>query len=595
MTENIQIYKDRIFKAFLNGARAVIRQENKLNEINVFPVKDADTGSNLRSLMDSIISTAKVEATLKETLESISNAALIGSKGNSGLIFSQFFYGLSKDIEVDYLDQQILKEQIKKGYEFAYEAINMPVEGTMITLMRNWYNLLSQDTEQSISFESYLMQTNLELQKSLNETKNILPILRKYNVVDAGALAFTTFVDGFIRSITDDNFIVEVTETKQLDLDTYHHFDEHDQNNINHRYCTEILIKTPLEKDSLKRLLDHHGDSLVIGKSSEFYKIHIHTNEPDKVLEYVSKYASIVDSKVDDMKNQYMLNHAQKHNVCILTDSISDIHSTLIDEFQIQVFPVSINVDGTIYFDKKSIRNQRILELIQSSESFPRSASPSIISVIKQLEFLKKVYQKILVITVSSQMSSIYNVFKNAISKLKDEDIVLIDSKQNSVSEGLIALHAAKMAAANKDFAEIVKSTKRIVDNSNILVKVQSLDNMIRSGRISRGLGFIAKMLNLKPIVSIDTKGEGIVLSKAFGRKNSLKKILNHIKKINRKEGIVAYAISYVDDRKEAERLKASLVRILGFLPKYVTESSSVIAMNAGKSAVAVGYIKGSS
>src|SRR5690606_10572910 len=417
---SIQIYKDKFFNAIINGAKAVILKEKQLNEINVFPVKDADTGSNLRSLMDSILQRAEMKATLKETLESISNAALIGSKGNSGLIFSQFMYGLSKDIETDFVDQKVLRDQMKKGYEFAYSAIDMPVEGTMITLMRNWFNLLSEETNET-SFEEYLMKRNLELQKTLESTKSLLPILKKNNVVDSGALAFTMFVDGFVRSIADENFVIDVKETENLSLDEHNHNEE--ETDINFRYCTEILIKTPLEKESLKQLLNHHGDSLVIGESSEFYKIHIHTNEPYKVFEYVSKYATIVDSKVDDMKNQNAINHHRKYDIAILTDSISDINQKLIDELQIQVFPVSINVDGTIYFDKKSIKNPRMLELIENGESFPRSASPSTISVFKQLELLKKLYKNILVVTVSSKMSSTNQVFKNAIAEMKDDSI----------------------------------------------------------------------------------------------------------------------------------------------------------------------------
>lgn len=586
----VQLYKDDIFRAFVNAAKLVISKEKQLNDINVFPVKDADTGSNLRSLMDSILTRTQVKDTLKETLESISDAALIGSKGNSGLIFSQFIFGLSKDIQTDFIDKSILIEQIKKGYELAYEAIDMPVEGTIITLMRNWYNLLSQESS-GLSFEEYLIISNIELQKTLEQTKTLLPILKRNNVVDAGALAFTTFVDGFVRSITDENYVVEIEESESLRLDAHDLEHQHDETNINFRFCTEILIKSKLEKDSLKQLLDHHGDSLVIGKSSEFYKIHIHTNEPDKVFEYISKFATIVDSKVDDMKNQNMINHHRKHEIAILTDSISDIHQKLIDEHQIQVFPVSINVDGTIYFDKKSIRNPRMLELIQSGETFPRSSSPSTIIVVKQLELLKKLYKNILVVTVSSKMSSTYNVFINAVKELNTDDIRVIDSKQNSVGEGLVTLHAAKMIAKGYSFEEVYKSTLESVKSSNILVSVKSLDNMVRSGRVSKGLGIISKVLNLKPIVSINHEGEGVVLAKAFGRKASFNKIINHMKKVHHKVGIKSYAISYVDNLQEAEKFKASLARVLGFLPEYVTESSTVIAMNAGKDAVAVGYI----
>src|SRR5690606_8682964 len=205
----------------------------------------------------------------------------------------------------------------------------------------------------------------------------------------------------------------------------------------------------------------------------------------------------------------------------------------------------------------------------------------------------KKHFKQILVVTVSSKMSSTYNVFKNAITNLKTEDIKLIDSKQNSVGEGLVTLHAAKMISEGYSFIDVYESTQEAVKSANILVSVKTLDNMVRSGRVSKGLGLIAKVLNLKPIVSIDETGEGIVLGKALGRKHSFNKILKHMKMVHKKEGIKSYALSYVDNLQEAEKFKASLIRVLGFIPEYVTESSAVIAMNAVKDAVAVGYIKG--
>jgi len=590
MIRGIQIFKDKLYKALLNGAKAVIKEEKHLNEINVFPVRDADTGSNLRSLMDSIVTRSQIKPTLKETLESISNAALIGSKGNSGLIFSQFIYGLSKDVNEEYIDKETLINQIKKGYEFAYDAIDIPVEGTMITLMRSWYNLLKHNEDENLSFEDYLLKTNEQLLVSLEQTKNQLPILKKHNVVDAGALAFTKFVDGFVHTMLDDDYIVDVVVLDKIDL--IEDIDEHDTHDIVYRYCTEILIKSSIEKESLKKILDKHGDSLVIGKSSEYYKIHIHTNEPDKVFEYISKYAKIVDSKVDDMKNQYMLKHSRKHDICILTDSIADIKSSIIDELQIQVLPVSLNVEDTIYFDKRSIKNTRLLELIEDSVVFPSSASPSVVGVKKQLEYLKNLYKHILVITVSSKMSSTHNVFKHAIEQMDSHDIALIDSKHNSVSEGLIVLQAARLIEENKSFSEIVRLTEVFSKQAHILVQVKSLDNMVKSGRIRRSLGIIAKILNLKPVVSIKD-GEGIVLTKTIGKRRSIQKMIKHLEKTHQTVGIKSYAICYVNNMREAEKFKSSLVRVLGFMPEYMTESSAVIAMNAGKDAFAVGYITG--
>ncbi len=593
MMQQVEIYKNTLFKAVLNGARAVINKEKTLNEINVFPVKDADTGSNLKSMMDSIIYKAKLESTLKDTLESISNAALLGSKGNSGLIFSQFMYGLSKDIDVEYFDFQGLKNQIRKGYEEAYQAIDKPVEGTMITLMRKFYHLLDQRDMSAYEFNVALLEINKALKLALEETKNQLSILKKNNVIDAGALAFSTFVDGFVKSLTDENYTVISEISDHIDLVSEDLLASHEHEMIHFRYCTEVLIETEMDKKEIKELLSGFGDSLVIGQSNKYYRIHMHTNEPDKMIENVSQNGMIIHSKVDDMKNQYMLKHERKYDIGLLTDSIADIDKALIDQYQIQVHPLLISADGNEYFDKKSINNKRILDLIDQSENFPKSAAPSSVAVMNQLNQLMKVYKMLIILTVSSKMSATYQVFKNAVKSLNNENIVLIDTKQNSVAEGLITYHTAKMIAQGLAFETIVKKTEEAVSNAKILVQVPTLDNMVKSGRISKRLGRIATKINLKPIVSINENGEGIVLNKVLGQKTSLNKILKHIKKVHKASSIKSYGITYVDDLQQAEYLKTKLVKILGFLPEYITQSSSVIAMSAGRSAVAVGYIKG--
>src|SRR5690554_7884063 len=137
-----RLNKELIYNGFLTGAKAVISNEEHLNLINVFPIKDNDTGSNLASLMNEILTKSTLEHTLKDTLNSISNAALIGSKGNSGLIFSQFFYGLSIEVTEDDLDLEKLVLSFENGYKYAYDSIDNPVEGIIITLMRKWVAIL---------------------------------------------------------------------------------------------------------------------------------------------------------------------------------------------------------------------------------------------------------------------------------------------------------------------------------------------------------------------------------------------------------------------------------------------------------------------
>ena len=589
MINNI-IYKNSLYNAIINGAKAVINQERYLNEINVFPVKDADTGSNMTSLMKSILARSKIEETLKDTLESISNAALIGSKGNSGIIFSQFIYGFTKDIKDEYIDDINLVKQLEKGYNHAYKAIDKPVEGTMITLMRSLYEILSIKKHTYNSFEDYLIKTNEALKTELNLTTNQLQILKKYNVVDAGALAFVIFIDGFINSVINKEEVKIENNNNEI-INNYDDLHNHDE--INYRYCTEVLIETKLSNEDLKSKINKFGDSLVVGSNEQFTKIHIHTSKPSLLIEEVSKYAKIVTTKVDDMMNQYNISKNKNNDICILTDSIADISKSIIDEMGIQVFPISINVDGTIYYDKTTIKNNQLLKLILKSETFPKTSSPNTLTVIEVLEYLKKYFKKIIVITVSSKMSSTYNVFKNAKAYLKTEKIEIIDSKLNSVSQGLLVLDAAKQIEQKVSFEDLVNNINRTINDTNILVRVKSLDNMVKGGRISKGLGRVGKLINLNPIVSIDNEGTGIVSSKVIGKKNSFNKIIKEFKKTYKKHGIRSYAITHVNNVKEAEKLKVALIKITNHKPEYVTEASSVIALNAGDGAVAVGFIKG--
>lgn len=586
-----KLSKNNIYDAIVTGAKDVIKIKDYLNEINVFPVKDGDTGTNMTNIMTSIIENAKIEETLKDTLKSISNAALIGSKGNSGLIFSQFIYGFTKDINLDYIDNFNLINQLEKGYYYAYQSIENPVEGTMITLMRSLYEIMNNEKDKHNSFEEYLIKVNEILKSQLKLTKNQLKILKKYDVVDAGALAFTIFIDGFISSVLNNEANNDFNiEEKTLKVDKVI---DHINNDIKYRYCTEVLLSTNIDIVTLKENLKQYGDSLVIGKSEEFIKVHIHTNNPDKIVEVLQKNNIIKTTKVDDMINQSILNNHEKSEICILTDSIADIDQKTIDHLNIQIFPINLNIADLIYYDKLTINNKQLIKLINENQQFPKTSSPSTISVIELLDNLKNHYKKIIIITVSSKMSSTYNVFNNAAKQFNNNEVTVIDSKLNSIAQGLLAINAANMVRENNSFEEVINTTNKLRDEIEILVRVKTLDNMVKGGRISKGLGVFARLIRLNPIISIDKDGNGIIKSKVIGKKNSFKKIIKTFKRAYKKYGVKTYAITHVNNLKEAEKLKTAIIKITNLKPEYITEASSVIALNAGNGAIAISYIKG--
>lgn len=589
MTEDIKLGKEHLYHAFIVGAKAVINEKNHLNEINVFPVRDGDTGSNLSSMMNSIIKRAKIGSSLKETLDSISNAALIGSRGNSGLIFSQFFYGFTKEFNEEYMDQNRLILQMKQGFLSAYESIEVPVEGTIITLMRKWFEFLKRDKKAEHTLYEHLITANNLLQEQLFVTMSELEVLKTYNVVDAGAKGFSLFIDGFVKGIVDPNIKVEITES---DYETFELSHEHTDDVITNRFCTEILIESSFHKEEIISQIHDLGDSIVVGESTKYRRIHLHTNTPELVIERLRHHGKIVETKVDDMKKQADVVNHRKHDICIVTDSIADLPKEYIEAHQIQIFPVSILVDDVIYYDKLTIKNEQLFNMIKDSNEYPKSAAPSMLSIQNLFSYLRTYYKEIVVVTVSSKMSATYNVFKKVIDTYNDQRIVLIDSRQNSVAQGLVVQSVVEMIESHKSLADIVKETEIIREKTKILVHVDTLDNMVRSGRIKKSLGKLAKVLRLKPVVSIDQHGEGIVLSKSLGLKNNIKKIIKMVKKAHEKYEIKNYAIVHVNNIKLAEYLKTKIVEITGFMPLYISDISTVVAMNSGLGSVAVGYVR---
>lgn len=228
-----------LYYSFLAGARKVFENQNHLNKINVFPVPDADTGTNFAPTMRSIIELVEPNPDLRVTANSLANAALVGARGNSGIIFAQFLYGFST--EVNKYPNLTIKEfasAIKESVKYAYQAITNPVEGTMITVIREWADYIYQIKDSFDDFTSLLESSLEKAREALEKTKLKLQALAKADVVDAGAKAFVVFLEGIIdffraglRVLLGSRKALKVEELTNI---------IHEE--ITFRYCTEALI-----------------------------------------------------------------------------------------------------------------------------------------------------------------------------------------------------------------------------------------------------------------------------------------------------------------------------------------------------------------
>jgi DegV family protein with EDD domain len=581
-----------LYNAFIIGARNVISEKNSLNKINVFPVPDGDTGTNLASLMNSIIEKSILKDTSLETMETIVDAAIEGARGNSGIIFASYINGFYESLKNDDLTIDEYIEMVTYAANQAYESINQPVEGTMITLMRAWATALNSLKDAGHSVIDLFSKAYDVLQVELKKTTEMLAVLKQNKVVDAGAKGFVHFIEGFIKSIKGEKVTAEFHDVPEI---TEHlHIDHLDESQF--RYCTEALLSSiDLDHKAIKAHLETLGDSLVVAGNKRRLRVHIHTDAPDQVFTYLASHGSIIEQKVDDMIRQFeMVNH-QKYKIALVTDSIADLPQSLVDQYQINQFALGLMINGTTYYDKLTITTESFYGLMDTLNVYPTSSQPNQRTLENFFSQLTTYYDKVLVLSVSSKMSGTYQAFVDAASKFKDKKIAVIDTIQNSGAQGLLVLKAAQAIDAGMEFDDIVAYIEKLKKETKILVSVKTLKYMVRSGRVGKTTGIIGKIVNLKPVISIDDQGEGIIFDKGLSIKTSNKKIYKHIQGILEFNEIEDYAIVHAkaDDRVASyEKIYTDLI---GKPPTYIMNISPIVAMNAGIGTVAIAYIKGKS
>lgn len=565
-----------LYHAFISGANQLINQKAMLNKINVFPVPDGDTGSNMAAMMQRIITDSIVDEHLGKTLESISSAAIAGSRGNSGIIFSEYLNGIYQGLkDADTADVKLFHKAVLNGIKMAYAAISNPIEGTILTVFRKAFKVDSHIED----FVTYFSTIKNQALIALEQTPKELEVLRLNKVVDAGAKGLTEFIEGV--NFYFENGIEMIEKKEKETLEEPDHHDIHLET-ITERYCTEALIGngkvTPQE---LKELFKEDGSSLVVSGRIDKMRIHIHTNHPDQVFFKLRNYGEIIEQKVDDMIRQNQAAQPNHPRIAVVTDSIADIPMEIADKYHIHLIPMYLLVDDVSYVDKLTISTSTFYQMMDINEHFS-SSQPDKITIERNLNFLMEHYDHVLVITVASRLSGTYN----AISQFAKvhEKIIVLDSKHNSGSQGLVVIKAAEMAYEGKSIDEILEVIPKMIRRTKIYVSVKTLKYMVRQGRVSKVTGLIGKIINLKPVISLGKDGEGIIAAKAFSLAGNVKQIM----KLLKRAPVESYAIVHSLAEKRAQKLADKVEALTGKKPLFIEMISPIVAMNAGIGAVAV-------
>lgn len=294
-------------KALIGALNSLGENKEIVDALNVFPVPDGDTGTNMLLTMKSAVTNAVKEEnkTIKEIANALSKGALLGARGNSGVILSQLLRGFKEAIEdKEYIDIEGLMEAFVKASEVAYKAVMRPTEGTILTVSKDLAGFALKNYRNYTELSKFADDALIALEESLNRTPELLSVLKEAGVVDAGGKGLYFIVKGAIKGARTEKLeitVQDINKTKQTA-----NRKEISTDNIKYGYCTEFIITGDTSKvDEFKETISKIGDSMVVVALDDIIKCHIHSNNPGQVIEEALKLGYLKDIKIDNMRLQH--------------------------------------------------------------------------------------------------------------------------------------------------------------------------------------------------------------------------------------------------------------------------------------------------
>ncbi len=564
----------RFKHAIVAGTQAVITHQQAINDINVYPVADKDTGTNMAITFKAIAKAAQGlrSPSLGTVAKTIATTALMNARGNSGTIVAQFFHALSKELEGKL---RISIEQFSKSVDVAVDSVRKtlinPAEGTILSVMQDWANFMKAHHHRHRRFDTLIPKSLEIINTSLKATRHKLAILEKSGVVDAGAQGFTYFMQGVVQYIQDGaaRYRQKFSRKKQrqasaivnsvrYDLEDHQHDAE-----IDFQYCTECVIEGPHVKlDTIRDLIGAWGNSNIVIGDDGLVKLHLHTNGPDLLFNQLNQHGRLVKTKVDDMWHQYRTSHGIKsnHDIALITDTSACLPQEFIVKHNVYRVPMQISFDDETYTDTITIHVKDFYKRLASKNEFVKTSQPTPADFLRVFQQARQHASCAVAIFVSSGLSGTVRAARLATELMPDFPIHIIDSKTIASSLGLVVQAAAKAIDAGLSIGAVVERAEQASKQNYIYASQQTLDYFIRGGRISKSMGKFAKFFNILPILGVDQLGKPVKAGFTFGvranRKRAINAIIKHARSMQQPKFLIAEAHAHTTAEKIARQLE---------------------------------------
>ena len=470
----------RLTKLFIAASRWLSKYADVLNDLNVYPVPDGDTGTNMSMTLQSVENALiglQSEPNMEELVDIISEAVLLGARGNSGTILSQIIQGFLDAVrDKEEIDIETAAKAFVSAKERAYKAVSQPVEGTILTVIRRVSEAAMAYDGPKDDFIPFLVNLKNAAADAVEDTPNLLPKLKEAGVVDAGGKGIFYVLEGFEKSVTDPEMLKDLARIANSQVNRKQKLEYINKNEIKFKYCTEFIIESgDFDLDEYKEKIGKLGDSMVVAQTRKKTKTHIHTNNPGQALEIAGSLGDLNNIKIENMEIQH--NHVLvKEEELNKVDIRGIVKEAIPEEPKLLFNEKNIENNVAIYavVDNKNIADLFLKDGASATLIGGQTKNPSVSDI---EEGLKKIKAKTIYILPNNK-----NIIASAklAAKRDNRDIIVIDTK--TMLEGYYFTKNRKMnlqtLLRQLKFNNSIEITKAVRDTKVNDIEIKIGDNI---------------------------------------------------------------------------------------------------------------------
>jgi DegV family protein with EDD domain len=579
-------------RALIAGARRVIAQRETLNKINVFPVPDGDTGSNLAFTLGGVLAGALSRRTqgAGDLLRRVGEDAVDGARGNSGAILAQFFTGVAEAAgPVRALEPEALARAVRAGADSARQALSEPKEGTILSVITAFADALDQRGGSGDLGEWF--RRGLEhSRRALANTPNQLPVLAKAGVVDAGAQGFVDLLEG-IGEFIDSGAVdaVGVADELPADLEAAEAHGELGDADPEHRWCSECLIVGEgLDRAGLRAAVGELGAScVVIAGSGTRLRLHAHVADPRRMFETAARFGRVEGSKADDMHAQART-AAGAVGVAVITDSAADLPEDVQQRLNIHMVPARVNFGDQDYLDKVGLSTAEFYRKLRTELVLPRTSQPPPGDFRRQFEFLLSHHRELVYVGLSRLVSGTLQSAETAAQRGHAGRTHIFDTGNASCGEGLLAIRAGEMALAGATAPQILAELARLKPLTPTWAAARDISHAVRGGRIPAWAKPLVEWLGFTPVAKVKADGKLGVAGGLVGKSRVPERFAVYVAKRVDRGARWRLMVGHCDALADGEVLLEALRARLQLADSWLVETGPAVGAHAGPGTLVV-------